>query len=92
MNWPPMLIHIRIKNKDANFGLWLPLFLLVPLALAVFLVLSPLILIALIVLWWLGWGRMALLGLKAVFVTFWYLHGLKVDIQGRNETVFVSIV
>jgi hypothetical protein len=92
MNWPPMLMHVKVQNKDTNFGLWLPLFLLIPLALVIFLILSPLILIALIVLWWLGWGRMALLALKMVFVSLWLLRGLKVDIQGRKECVFISIV
>lgn len=92
MNWPPMLMHIRIKNKNTKFGLWLPLFLLFPLALVIFIILSPLILIAVIVLWHTGWGKLALFSLKAAFLACWSLRGLKVDVQGRNECVSISIL
>ena len=92
MNWPPMLMHIKIKNKDTKFGLWLPLFLLFPIALVIFLILSPLILIAIVVLWHTGWGRLALFSLKAAFVACWSLRGLKVDIQRPKEYVSISII
>lgn len=92
MNWPPMLMHIRVHNQDANFGLWLPLFLIALLVLAVFLVISPLILIALFVCYCLGWGKMAWFAIRMVFVALWNLHGLKVDVQNAKETVFISIV
>ena len=35
MNRPPMLMHVRVHNDDTKFGFWLPLFLLIPLALVV---------------------------------------------------------
>lgn len=92
MNRPPMLMHIRIQNENAKFGLWLPLFLLIPLALVILIILSPLILIAILVLWPSGWGKWALLGLWAAFVSFCSLRGLKVDIQSRNQYVYVSVV
>jgi len=92
MNRPPMLMHIKIQNKERNFGLWLPLFLLIPLALVILVILSPLILIALLILWPSGYGRWALLCLKAAIVSFWAMRGLKVDVQGRNEVVYISVV
>jgi hypothetical protein len=92
MSWLPMLMHVRIRNRENDFGLWLPLFLMAPLVLVILLALSPLILIALIVLTWMGWGRMVWLGIKLGFVTLWNLHGLKVDVQNPKETVFISIV
>ncbi len=92
MNWPPMLMHVRVENKDAKFGIWLPLFLLIPVVFVILIVLSPLILIAVLILWPRGWGRWALLGLKAAFVSFWAMRGLKVDIQGRNELVQISVI
>jgi len=92
MNWPPMLMHIKIKNKDTKFGLWLPLFLLFPIALVFFLILSPLILIAVIVLWHTGWGKLALFSLKAAFIACWSLRGLKVDVQRPKEYVSISII
>jgi len=40
MKRPPMLMHMRIQGERKGFGLWLPLFLLLPLALVVFIILS----------------------------------------------------
>jgi hypothetical protein len=92
MSWPPMLMHIKIKNKDTKFGLWLPLFLLFPIVLVIFLILSPFILIAIIVLWNSGWGKMALFALSAAFVACWSLRGLKVDVRNPDECVSISII
>ena len=92
MNWPPMLMHIKIQNEDRRFGLWLPLFLLLPLALVVLIILSPLILIAVFVLWPSGWGLWALKVLWAAIVSFCSMRGLKVDVQNGNQYVYVSVV
>ena len=92
MNRPPMLMHVKVQNKERNFGIWLPLFLLIPLALVKLIILSPLILIAILVLWPSGWSRYALLALKAAFVTFWSTRGLEVDVQHGSQCVYVSIV
>jgi hypothetical protein len=92
MSWPPMLMHIKIKSKGTKFGLWLPLFLLFPIALVIFLILSPFILIAVIVLWHNGWGKLALFSLWAAFVACWSLRGLKVDVRKPDECVLISII
>jgi hypothetical protein len=92
MNWPPMLMHVKFQNEERDFGLWLPLFLLLPLALVVLIILSPLILIAVIVLWSSGWGPWALKVLKAAFGTLSAMRGLEVDIQDNNKHVYVSVV
>ena len=92
MNRPPMLMHIKIQNEERDFGFWLPLFLLIPLALVILIILSPLILIAILVTWPSGWGRYALLSLQAAIVSFWALRGLEVDVQGRREKVYISVV
>ena len=69
MNRPPMLMHLKFQSENGKFGLWLPLFLLIPLALVVLIILSPLILIAILgqsiwniiivisVLGWMGFSR-----------------------------------
>ncbi len=95
MNCPPMLMHVKIKNEKANLGLWLPLFLLLPLALVVLLIFSPLILIGVLILLacgqerWVWWGLRCL---KAAVVSSWTMRGLKVDVQNGNEYVFISVV
>jgi hypothetical protein len=92
MNRPPMLMHMRFNNGDRKFGLWLPLFLLIPLALVVLIILSPLILIAILVLWPSGWGKLALLVLKSAWGLFCSMRGLQVDVQNRSECVYISVV
>lgn len=92
MKRPPMLMHLRIQGEDMGFGFWLPLFLLLPLALVIFIILSPLILIAVLVLWPSGWGKRALLVFKAACEIFWSIRGLRVDIQSSNQCVYISVV
>jgi hypothetical protein len=92
MSRPPMLMHVRFYNRDRKFGIWLPLFLLMPLALVVLIILSPLIIIAILVLWPSGWGKLALLVLKAAWRLFCSMRGLQVDVQSRNEYVYISVV
>jgi hypothetical protein len=92
MKRPPMLMHLRIRGEERGFGLWLPLFLLLPLALVVLIILSPLILIAVLVLWPSGWGKRALLILKAACEVFWSIRGFRVDIQSSNQCIYISVV
>jgi hypothetical protein len=95
MNWPPMLMHVKVKNEKSDFGFWLPLFLLFPLALVVLIILSPLIIIGIIVLCALGYGRWVWFGFRCLWMavmTSWALRGLKVDVQNNKQQVFVSIV
>ena len=92
MKRPPMLMHLRFQGEERGFGLWLPLFLLLPLALVVFIILSPMILIAVLVLWPSGWGKRALLILIAACGIFCSMGGLRVDIQSSNQCVYISVV
>ena len=92
MKRPPMLMHLRFQGDERGFGLWLPLFLLLPLAPVIFIVLSPLILIAVFVLWPSGWGKRALLVLKTACEMFRSIRGLRVDIQSSNQFIYISVV
>ena len=92
MKRPPMLMHMRIQGEERGFGLWLPLFLLLPLALVVFIILSPLILVSVLVLWPSGWGKRALLISRAAVEIFWEMRGLKVDVRKGRQIVSFSMV
>jgi hypothetical protein len=92
MNRPPTWMRIEVQGKRRGFGLWLPLFLLLPLALVVLIILSPLILIAVLVLLPSGRGIWALRVLRAAFGVFCSLRGLRIDIQGRHQSVYISVV
>jgi hypothetical protein len=92
MNRPPLLMHLRIRNAQHRFGLWLPLFLIIPVALVVFIILSPLILLAVIVLWERGWGKTVLLAPWAAWRVFCATRGLRVDVENTRECVQISFV
>lgn len=94
MKRPPMWMRLKVRNRERNFGLWLPLFLLVPAALVVLLILSPLILIAAIILWPWGWGKAALLSIPVAAGLYCAVRGLNVNVHSprRNEYVYISIV
>ncbi len=92
MKRPPMLMHMRIQGEERGFGLWLPLFLLLPLALVVLIILSPLILVSVVVLWPSGWGKRALLFTSAALELFCAMRGLKVDVRSGHQIVCISVV
>jgi len=92
MSWPPMLMHIKVRNVKTNFGCWIPLFLFYPIVLAVLLVLLPFILIGIFIAWLMGYGNWMRFILKTSFTMFWSLRGLKVDVQGRKDIVHFSII
>jgi hypothetical protein len=92
MKRPPMLMHVKIRGEGRGFGLWLPLFLLLPLALAAFIILSPLILIAILVFWPSGWRKRGLHIFGAAFEVFNSMRGLKVDVQSGHHCIYISAV
>ena len=57
MNRPPYLMRVRVDRPGTNVNLWLPLFIILPLAAVILLALLPLWLVTVAVLWPLGWGR-----------------------------------
>jgi hypothetical protein len=87
-----MLLHFKIRGKRRGFGLWLPIFLLLPLALAVFIVAAPLILIAIFIFWPRGWRKGALHIFGAVFDIICSLRGIKVDMQSDHDYMYISAV
>ena len=93
MNWPPYLMKLRIKNPRHGFALWLPLFLIWPIALAfflaVFLILLPFALLAMLFTWQAGWWRPVLLGTPAVIRLLCSLRGLTIDVEGNGGRVEV---
>ena len=92
MKRPPMLLHVKIRGERRGFCLWLPIFLLLPLALAVFIIVAPLILIAIPIFWPRGWRKRALHIFGAAFEVFNSMRGFKVDVQGNHHCLYISAV
>ncbi len=95
MNWPPMLMHIKVKNDDTDFGLWIPFILVLLIAFAVVIALLPLIILAAIILLMVGlerYARLTFWGIWTMFVAAWSLKGLQVDVETARERVLVSVI
>ena len=90
MNWPPLFLTFRIRGRRRWFGCWLPLILVWLPALVLALVLSPLALVASALLWPTRFGRSLLLAGPAFYRVLTALRGLKVDVQGKRESVYIS--
>jgi len=92
MIYPPSVLRVRIHNRRHHFGLWLPLFIIGPLLLVLWLVLLPLLLIAAVALWYRGWGRPLLIGGPALFLLLCALRGLKIEVgQESGQVLLISI-
>ena len=94
MNYPPLLMNVRFRDENSRFGLFLPLplFLLLPVTLVIFIVLSPLILVATLVAWPDGWGKAIPRALWAACGCYCAMRGLRVDIRGPQTLVKVTVV
>ena len=91
MNKPPMFIKLWFCRPGSKFRLWLPLFIFLPLLLVIILLIAPLLLIAALVLWSFGWGKVFLLFIPVLIGIIWALRGLEIDINDKEQRVFISI-
>lgn len=105
MKRPPMLVRIQIRGEERKFRLWLPLFLLVPLAVLLLIILSPVILVAIVIIRVTGWGKRlspvartslgilcSVRGIRAAFDVLCSMPGLRIDVRNNKERVYVSII
>ena len=86
-----MTMSMRIRNSDNRFTIWLPLFLILPVMLVIALGLAPVVLIAALVLWHKGWGKLMLLAPSLLCGVICTLRGMSIDISGRSGSVRVSV-
>ena len=95
MNLPPMTMRLILRRQGKiGINLWLPLFIIVPIvgviALALFLILLPLMLIAVVILWRRGLWRPLFFFWPAVIALFVSLRGFEIDVNQNQERVFIS--
>ena len=90
MNWPPCFVTFRIHNKRRRFGCWIPFVLIWFPTLVLGLALALPVLVVSILLWPTRHGRLLLLGGPAAYRLLSALRGLKVDVDGRRESVYIS--
>lgn len=100
MKRPPMVLslHFSSHGKDEEgegFRLWLPLFIIAPVALiilfALFLVALPFLLLSFLFTWYTGWWRILWYGIPVFVNTLHELPGLNVDIEDRKQKIYIAI-
>ena len=89
MMFPPSLLRVRVLDEDSRVSLWIPLFLVWPLILALYVLLLPCIVVAAIVTWRGGWGKPILFGGLFLFRLYCDLRGLKIDVTEPKESVLI---
>jgi hypothetical protein len=88
----PLILKLRIKDKNQRrFGIWLPLFLIWLIVLPLLALLAPLVLLAALILWPSGKGRLVLYSYMAIFSLIFNLSGLKVDVQSKDSIVYINL-
>ncbi len=96
MKWPPYLLKMKFSNPKHAFGLWLPLFLIWPVVLvfllAIFIILLPFALLALIFTWRSDWLYTLLKCVPALYRLLSHLPGLMVDLKGDDGQIYIEFV
>jgi hypothetical protein len=92
MNWPPLLLHLRLPSREGFLGLWLPWFLVYPILLALMLIALPFILVAAIFLVPGGRARPLLMAGPYIWRLLFALRGLKMDIETGGREMMVDFV
>ena len=87
--FPPSILRVGVLDKDSRVTLWIPLILIWPLVLALYVLFLPCIVVAAIVTWRRGWGRQIFFVGPALFRLYCDLRGLKIDVTEPKESVLI---
>ena len=89
----PMIMKIHIQERGKKrIHLFLPMFLVWILLFAILVVLSPFFLLAGIVAWMRGYGRIFLFSIPMFFSVLWALSGLRIHVEDKNKRIqFIAV-
>ena len=92
MNCPPLLLRLDISKTEGHRHtvLWLPIFLAWLVLAAIFIALSPLIILIALIAMFFGWGTTVLLFIPLVFNLICHLHGLEVNVEKKDRVILIS--
>ena len=105
MKRPPLLLRLKIPGKKSRPGCWLPIFLLLPVALALLIALAPVMLVVGAVVRWRGRRKRQLStariiigmlcsfrGIMAVVGLICSMPGLRVDVTDDDGRLEIAII
>jgi len=87
----PLFMRIKIIEKEKkDFRLLIPFFLVWILLFAFLIVLAPFILIAAIIAWPRGYGKMVIAIIPMFFAIIGSLSGLSIDVENKEKHILFS--
>jgi hypothetical protein len=87
----PIIMHFRFRRPGhRGFGLYFPIILVWIILAALLIVLFPFILLAALVTWSSGPGRLLLLIYPMMASVLWNLSGLHVETKGAENELLIS--
>ena len=92
MSYPPLVMRLDVAKptRPRHTVLWLPLFLAWLILAAFLIALSPLLILMVLLLWPLGWGKLLLFSGPRIASCLCALHGLEVNIERKDRVLFIS--
>ena len=89
----PLLIKTRINRQEKPpLTLYLPLFIAWLIFLLFFLILLPFLLIGALFAAGKGYGKVVLMFFPMLIQVLWNLRGLKMDVQSKDTTFYLSFI
>jgi hypothetical protein len=89
----PMFLKIKIPKKSGcTFSLYFPLFIVWLILLPLAIILFPFIFVAACFTWTTSYGRLLMFLYPMIASVLWHLQGLKIDVQDKNERVYISFI
>ena len=92
MNWPPLLLHLRVPSNEGFVGLWLPWFLLYPVLLALMLVVLPFVFLAILFLLPAGKAEPLIWGGPYLWRLLFSMRGLRVEVNTGGRRMMLDFV
>lgn len=94
MTWPPYLMQVKVSSPEHDFSLWLPLFIIGPIALIFMLVLClialPFLFLSFMFTWRCDWWPYVRVGVPTFFSLLHSLRGLTVDVADEKQHILIA--
>ncbi len=88
----PIFMRLRVGRNPDRYGLLLPVFLVWILLLALMAILFPFVLIAALLTWRSGQGKLLLLVYPLLISLLIRLSGLHIEIAGRERNLLIAFL
>ena len=88
----PMFVRLRVGRNPDKYGLLLPVFLVWILLFALMVIILPFVLIAALLTWRSGQGKLLLLTYPLLTSLLFKLSGLHIEVGSREQNVLIAFL